>query len=345
MKILKKQIAIIGAGAMGTALAVLISKNKKGRVKLWDRDAEVIKKIEKTRKNIGFLGPEIKIPKDVFPCFDLRKTIEGTDLILLAVPSFAIREVCKKIYNLGHQKKFNNKKLAPILMVSKGLEKETSLLPFQIVEEILEKKDILHLTWSGFAQEITGENKRTEILASRNKDLAKKFKNLFETDWLKISISSDLVGVQLGGALKNVAVIGIGLADKGDQKIKNKLIRESVREMIILGEKMGAEKETFEGPAGKVNLELSSDSRSRNYRWGKALFEKSVEEVQKDLKRKLVTLEGLNTTWGVHQLVKKYRLKLPIIDEVYKVIYKKKNPKKSAIKLIKLVENKRTSLI
>jgi len=315
----KKQISIIGAGAMGQAIAVLIAENKKGKVRLWDRNSRLINKI-KMERGINF-------PEEIELVTDLSKTVEGSDLIILAVPSSAIRDVCQKIS--GYH-------LSPILMISKGMERKTSLLPFQVAKEVLKKNDILHLSWSRFAEDIYKKIPTTEILASEDEDLLKRFPSFFETGWLKISTSTDLLGIQLAGALKNVIVIGMGLAERKNSKIKENLIEEGVREMIRLGKAMGAKKESFEGPAGRINLELSANLRSRNYCLGQTLFEKDRAETQKELKEKRITVEGLDTTWAIYRLTKKYGLELPMIEEVYKVIYEGKDPKMSAENLINL---------
>jgi len=327
----KKTVSILGAGAMGWAIAFLLSTYQKGKVKVWDRDSELISELKSTRKNIKYSDPDIKLPGEVFLLTNLGEAIEGSDLTVLAVPSFVVREVCQRISGFS---------LPPILMISKGMEKETSLLPFQVVEEVLEKKDILHLTGVGFAKEVHKKIPVTEALASRDEILLRGIKGFFETDWLTIKTSTDLFGVQLAGALKNVMVIGIGVAEgQGENlEIRTGLIREGIREMIELGKVMGADEETFWGPAGKGDLEISADPLSRNYRLGQALFEKGLDEVQKDLKEKGVTVEGFHTAWAAYQLAKKHDVQLPIVEEVYGVIYENKNPEVSAERLIKLAE-------
>lgn len=327
----KKTVSILGAGAMGWAIAFLISTYRKGKVKLWDRDPKLISELKETRKNTKYSDPDIELPKEVLLLTDLEATIRDSNLVLLAVPSFAVRETCQKISGFP---------LPPILMISKGMERETSLLPFQIVEEILGKKDILHLTGVGFAKEVHKKIPVTEALASRDKNLLREIKDFFETDWLTIKTSADLLGVQLAGALKNVMVIGIGLAEDGEEnpEVKTKLIEEGFQEMIRLGEVMGANEETFWGPAGKGDLEISADPLSRNYRLGQALLEKGLNEVQKDLKERGITVEGFHTAQAAYQLAKKHRVRLPLIEEVYKVIYEGKSPELSAKELIKLAK-------
>jgi len=328
----KKTVSILGAGAMGWAIAFLISTYQKGKVRLWDRNSELISEAKRTRKNSKYSDPDIRLPEDVLLFTSLAETIQGSDLVILAVPSFVVREVCQKISGFS---------LPQILMISKGMEKETSLLPFQIVEEVLKKKDILHLTGVGFAKEVHKKIPIVEVLVSRNESLLRETRGFFETDWLTIKTSADLLGAQLGGALKNVMVIGIGLAEGGKEnpEVRAKLVNEGIQEMIKLGKVMGADEETFRGPAGKGDLELSADPLSRNYRLGQALFEKGLNEVQDDLEERGITVEGFHTAWAAYQLVKKHRVRLPLVEEVYKVIYKGRSPESSVKELIKLTEH------
>ena len=222
------------------------------------------------------------------------------------------------------------------------MEKETGLLPFQIAQELLGKIDILHLTGAGYGKEVHKKIPTTEALASKNEDLLEKVRKLLETDWLTIKTSTDLLGTQLGGALKNAMVIGIGMAEgQGeDLEIRTGLIQEGVREMIELGKVMGANEETFLGPAGKGDLEISANPLSRNYHLGQSLFEKGIDETQKDLQEKGVTVEGFHTAFAARNLAKKYGVKLPIIEEVYGVIYERKSSKLSAERLSRLAKQK-----
>lgn len=327
----KKTISILGAGAMGWGIAYILSDYKRAIVKVWDRDAQLVEEAARTRQNPKYSDPAILMPEEVALSTNLETSLEGSDLVLLAVPSFAVREMCQKIARFS---------LPSILMMSKGMEKDTSLLPFQVVEEVLEKRDILHLTGAGYGKEVHKKIPVTEALASKNENLLKEVKNLLETDWLTIAPSTDLLGTQLAGALKNAMVIGIGLAEGGKQnrELRAKLIEEGVQEMIKLGKAMGAKEETFWGPAGKGDLEISADPLSRNYRLGQSLLEKEIDKVQKELREKGITVEGFHTVWAVRQLTKKHELELPILEEVYSVIYERKNPKTAANKLIRLAQ-------
>ena len=325
----KKTVSILGAGAMGWGIAYILSTYQKAEVKVWDRDPQLISEAKRTRQNLKNSDSAIMLPEEVLLSDDLKEAVNGSDVVLLAVPSFAVREMCRKISGFT---------FSSLLMISKGMEKDTSLLPFQVAEEVLGKIDILHLTGAGYGKEVHKKVPATEVLACRNENLLKEIKGLFETDWLTIKTSTDLLGAQLAGALKNVMVIGIGLAEaeKENPTLKTKLIQESIKEMIKLGKAMGADEETFWGPAGKGDLEISADPLSRNYRLGQSLAEKGINEVQKELKEKGITVEGFHTAWAAYRLAKTKNVQLLIIEEVYKVIYEKKSPKASAESLIRL---------
>jgi len=327
----KKTVSILGAGAMGWGIAHILSTYQKAEVKVWDRDSQLINEAKKTRQNLKHSDPAITLPREVLLSDNLEEITNGSYLTLLAVPSFAVREMCQKISGFT---------FSALLMISKGMEKNTSLLPFQVAEEVLGKIDILHLTGAGYGKKVHKKIPATEALACRNENLLKEIKSLFETDWLAIKTSTDLLGTQLAGALKNVMVIGIGLAETGKENpaLKNKLIEECVKEMILLGKIMGADEKTFWGPAGMGDLEISADSLSRNYRLGQSLIGKGIDKVQEELKEKGITIEGFHTAWAAYQLVKNKNVRLPIIEEIYGVIYEKKSPRASAEKLKKLTE-------
>jgi len=316
---------------MGWGIGYILSTYQKAIVKIWDRDPNLISEAKKTRQNPKYSDPAIVLPEEVLLSNNLEKVVNDSDLVLLAVPSFAVREMCQRISSFS---------FPSLLMISKGMEKDTSLLPFQVAEEVLGKIDILHLTGAGYGKSVHQKIPTTEALASRNENLLKEVKNLLETDWLTIKISTDLLGIQLAGALKNVMVIGIGMAlgSKENQEVKAKLIEEGVQEMIRLGKVMGAKEETFWGPAGKGDLEISADPLSRNYRLGQALFEKGLTEVQRDLNEKGTTVEGFHTAFAAHQLAKKYRVPLPMVEEVYNVIFEGKNSKAAQEKIISLTK-------
>lgn len=330
-----KHTGILGAGQMGSGMAFLLSRYRDLPVTIWDRNPEIVRSIQESRKSPHL--PGCSLPKEIKVVSDIGEAVQDINLLVLAVPSFAVREMCQRLAVVGTS-------LPAILMISKGIEKETSLLPFQIVRELLGQENILHLSGIGYPKELEKETPVTESLAASSEQLLEEFGDLFETHFIKIERITDLLGAQLGGALKNVIVIGIGMATAQERRpeIKTQLISRfiplGVEEMVRLGQAMGAETKTFEGPAGRGDLEISADPLSRNFRLGQDIFQKGVEEVRKDLIDNNKTVEGLLTAFAVHQLAVEHKVSLPIIEAVYSVIYEGRNPKQSAEDLMSLVK-------
>ena len=327
------KILILEPGAWGTALGILLSR--KNKVNFWYEDSILSAKISKVRENEKL--PGIKIPEKIFISADLKKIIPDSDLIIIASPSFNFRKTLLKIKN------FRN--LPPLLGIAKGIEKETLKLPSQIVEEILPNHPYAHLSGPGFAREIAKGKPAKEIVASQNRSLFKKLKEIFQIKPLKIFTTTDLIGVQLAGAFKNSLAIGISLVEADMEnpeveKIRPKLIEAGLEEMIKIGKVMGGKRKTFLGPAGKGDLILTSTSPlSRNFQFGKNLL-LNAEKMRQDIKKRKITVEGFDSTFALYKLGKIYKLDLPMINGVYKVIYKKTFPEKTIKNLMKLIETK-----
>jgi len=289
-------IGILGGGQWGTALGEKLSQNSK--IKIYSRD------LKTTSKRIGKLNYFSQIEK-----------VKGSNLIIIAVPSFAVREVLEKF------KPFYSGQ--PILGLSKGIEKETGYLSHQIVEELLGKVKYAHLSGPSFASEVL-KNLPTKVSLALNFNHKKYFKEFFELSNFKIELTQDLIGVEVGGAFKNVIAIMAGICDglNYGHNFRGSLILEGFKEMIKLGERLGASKETFFGAAGLGDLILTSTSlQSRNYRCGLNLAKRG--EILKN-----ETVEGIHTAFAVYHLAKKLSLSLPVAESVFKIIYQNKSPKK-----------------
>jgi len=326
-----KKVAILEPGAWGTALGILLSK--KNTVNFWYEDSVLSVKIDKFRENEKL--PGIKIPKKIFISSDLEKTINNANLVLVASPSFNFRKTLSEIKNF--------KNLPPLLGIAKGIEKETLKVPSQIAEEIFGKIPYAHLSGPGFAKEIIRGKSAKEVIASRDEKFLKQLEELFRIKPLEISTTTDLVGVQLAGALKNTLSIGISLAEAGledseIEKIKRGLIYLGLREMIKIGKVMGAEKETFLGPAGLGDLILTSTSPlSRNFQFGQNLL-LDANKMRRDIIERKITVEGFDNVFALHKLGRMYKLDLPMINEIYKVIYKKTSSKRVVKNLTDLIK-------
>ena len=315
-----KKVAILEPGAWGTALGILLSK--RNEVSFWYENSELSTKLSKFRENERLSG--IKIPGKIFILSDLRKIIEKANLIIVASPSFNFRKTLLSLKSFGN--------LPPILGIAKGIEKETLKVPSQIVEEIFGKIPYAHLSGPGFAKEIIRGKSAKEVIASRDEKFLKQLEELFKIKPLEISTTTDLVGVQLAGALKNALSIGISLAEAGFkdseiEKIKRGLIYLGLKEMIKIGKVMGASRKTFLGPAGLGDLILTSTSPlSRNFQFGQNLL-LDAARMRKEIKERKITVEGFDSAQALYNLGKIHKLDLPMIKEIYKLIYKKTSPK------------------
>jgi len=324
-----KKITILEPGAWGLTLGILLSK--KNEVRFWYENPAISLKSAKFRENDRL--PGIKIPRNIFISSELRKVIKKADLIIIASPSFNFRKTLLAL------KSFEN--LPPLLGIAKGIEKETLKVPSQIVEELLGNTSYAHLSGPGFARQIIRGKPAKEVMASRNKKFLKQLKELFKIKPLRVSTTTDLIGVQLAGALKNALAIGISLVEAGRQglevkKIKKGLVQLGLEEMIKIGKVMGAKRKTFLGPAGLGDLILTSTNPlSRNFQFGQALFS-NAKKLRKEIIERKITIEGFDNIFAFHKLGKIHRLDLPMINEIYKVIYKKTAPGKAVKNLTNL---------
>ena len=331
-----KKVAILEPGAWGTALGILLSK--KSDVSFWYENRELALKLSRARENERL--PGIKIPGKIFILSDLRKAIKEADLIIVASPSFNFRKTLTKLKKCIGDTYINCPSLVGI---AKGIEKETLKVPSQIAEEIFGKIPYAHLSGPGFAKEIIRGKSAKEVIASRDEKFLKQLEELFQIKPLEISTTTDLVGVQLAGALKNTLSIGISLAEAGledseIEKIKRGLIYLGLREMIKIGKVMGAEKETFLGPAGLGDLILTSTSPlSRNFQFGQNLL-LDANKMRRDIIERKITVEGFDNVFALHKLGRMYKLDLPMINEIYKVIYKKTSSKRVVKNLTDLIK-------
>lgn len=330
-------ILILEPGAWGTALGIILSR--KNKVSFWYRDKKLAFKISKNRKNEKLTG--IKIPEKILISSDLGEVLKNTELIIIASPSFNFRHLLLNLKKYIGQAHVNWP--VPLLGIAKGIEKATLKLPSQIAEEIFPSFPYAHLSGPGFASEIIRGKPAEEVIASKNKTLLKKLKVIFKIRPLKILTTTDSIGIQLAGAIKNSLAIGISLAEAAREdskinKIRQKLIEAGLKEMIKIGKKLKGKKETFLGPAGLGDLILTSSNRlSRNFQFGKNLY-LDAEKMRQNIRERKITVEGFDSVWALHKLGKKYKLDLPMVGGIYQVIYQKASPKETIKNLIKMAK-------
>ena len=316
------RITVLGAGAWGTALAKILQENGNA-VTLWDKDADLLAQIQRG-KNEKYL-PSIKLPNDWKTEVDFKKSIGGAECVVLAIPSQAFREVSEKLK--GHPGIF--------VSVTKGIEFETGETMSRILREIAPANRVAALSGPSFAREVVLGIPTTVVCACESDGTAKTVQGLFHRPEFRIYRSTDILGVEYGGALKNVIAIAAGVSDGlgyGDNT-KAGLVTRALSEMRRLGMACGAQPETFAGLSGLGDLMLTCFSKqSRNRELGERLGGgESIEKIQASHPK---LAEGYPTARSAHKLAQEKKISVPIIDEVHAMLYEGKNPKLAVRDLI-----------
>lgn len=321
-----EKITFIGAGSFGTALSVMLSK-KGYDVKMWDRNPLTIDDINIKRENIRYLS-NITIPSNVYATCDLKEAIEDSKIIVLAVPSHAIREVCCKIKPFTHDYQI-------IVNIAKGIEEGTHKRLSQIVEEEIPVNPVVVLSGPSHAEEVSRDLPTTLVAASKNSTYAMYIQEVFTTDKLRVYTNDDIVGVEIGAAVKNIIALAAGVSDGigyGDNT-KAALMTRGVREIKRIGEKLGGKKETFSGLTGIGDLIVTCTSmHSRNRRAGILIgegisFEKAIEEIG-------MVVEGVKACKAFYELKEELGVSMPITDALYNVLFNEKEPKDAVYELM-----------
>ena len=316
------KITVLGAGAWGTALAKILQENGNA-VTLWDKDGDLLQLVQRG-KNEKYL-PGVALPDDWKTQTDFKSAIGGAECVVLASPSQAFREVTAKLK--GHPGIF--------VSVTKGIEFETGDTMSRILREQAPADRVVALSGPSFAREVALGIPTTIVCACESDGTAKTVQGLFHRPEFRIYRSTDILGVEYGGALKNVIAIGAGVGDGlgyGDNT-KAGLISRALSEMKRLGVSCGAKPETFNGLSGLGDLMLTCFSRqSRNRDLGERLGRGETIETIVASHPKLA--EGYPTARSAHRLAKEKKVATPIIDEVHAMLYEGKNPKLAVRDLI-----------
>ncbi|MBT8386467.1 MAG: NAD(P)H-dependent glycerol-3-phosphate dehydrogenase [Ignavibacteria bacterium] len=322
-------ISVLGAGGWGTTLGILLHYNGHN-VTLWEYRKSYANKLNKKRENVDLL-PGIKIPKEIKITNNLEESTTNQHLIVLAVPSQFLRGAVKKI-------KFQNIKDVILVSVAKGIEKNTLLTMSQMLKDVhpsLMDEQIGVLSGPSHAEEVAKRIPTTVTAASTSLDTAKTIQAAFTTSYFRVYSSTDILGVELGGAFKNVIAIGAGIIDgaKFGDNTKAAIMTRGVAEISRLGLAMGARSETFTGLSGMGDLIVTCMSRhSRNRYVGEQIGAgKKLKQVLKSME---MVAEGVETSRSASQLAKKHNVDTPITNEVYKILFEDKDPIKATTDLM-----------
>lgn len=320
---------MIGSGSWGTALAVLLGK-KGYPVKLWARRPELAQAIEQSRENTQYL-PGVGLPDSINTTSDIAEALVGAEAIVLAVPSAGVREVLALLKDSGPMETL-------LIHAGKGLESETGLRGSEVVAEVLGQRlgaECVALSGPNLAVELAHDVPTATVVASASTENAIKAQALFSSPSLRVYRNSDIAGVELGGALKNVLAIGAGISDGlgfGDNT-KATLVTRGLVEMTRLGVALGADSKTFTGLSGVGDLMATSASRlSRNLRLGLMLGEGSG--LQDSLKSLGQVAEGMPTCEAAFQLSRRLGISMPITEQIHAVLYDGKSPKQAVFDLM-----------
>ena len=314
------QIAVLGAGSWGTTLAILLAGNSHA-VTLWSHKPEHVEEIRATRENPRFL-PGVTIPQSISVTNDLQQAIHGAGLIVAAVPAQFLRSVAQQIK--GHD--FSNVR---IVNVAKGIENGSLMRMSEVLLDTLPTLDLDNIsTLSGpsFAEEVARKVPTTVVAGSPNLDTARFTQSVFMTPYFRVYSSDDLLGVELGGSIKNVIAIGAGIADGagfGDNT-KAAIMTRATAELSRLGTALGAQPRTFAGLSGIGDLIVTCMSRhSRNRHVGEQIGK--GRKLSAILGEMVMVAEGVASTKSVHALGTQYKVELPLVNEVYGVLFEEKD--------------------
>ncbi len=314
------QFAVLGDGAWGTAIALLLARNPRHRVILWSAREDNGRILRERRENVRLL-PGVPIPESVELTTDIARAAGGADLWIAAIPTVYLRETLRRIAPALRADK-------PVLSLAKGLEVDTFLRPTEIIRQVLGVRHGAVLSGPSHAEEVSRGMPASLVAASADLDLARWLQQSFSSERFRVYTSLDVVGVELAGALKNVVGIAAGISDGlgfGDNA-KSALLTRGLVEMARFGVALGADHETFFGLAGMGDLITTCISRhGRNRQVGERLAR--GEKLAGILGSMSMVAEGVYTARSVHQRATRMGIEMPITSEVYRVLYEDKDPR------------------
>ncbi|MGM0452079.1 MAG: NAD(P)H-dependent glycerol-3-phosphate dehydrogenase [Thermodesulfobacteriota bacterium] len=321
------KIGVVGAGSWGTALADLLGSKGYG-IDLWAYEAEVADSINSANENKMFL-PGIVLSQNVVATNDLSAAVAGKDLVLLVVPSHVMRSVAADAAAVISDR-------AIVVSAAKGIENETRLTMSGVLAEILPHADRLAvLSGPSFAKEVAQKSPTVVTAAATGNEVARDVQQVFSTSYFRVYTNPDLIGVELGGAVKNVIAIASGIVDGLGLGLNSRaaLITRGLTEIRRLGIRLGANPHTFAGLAGVGDLMLTcTGALSRNHTVGVKIGEgKKLADILSEMR---MVAEGVKTAKSVYNLSRKLDVEMPIAQAVFSVLYESLDPKDAVYQLM-----------
>lgn len=315
------KITVLGAGGWGTTLAILLYRNGHSVI-LWEYNPEYAETLQEYRENFYYL-PKVKIPAQIKITSDLFKAVHNRDILLITTPTQYIRNNLKPL--TGYLLKDE-----VVVSASKGIENDTLMFVSEIITDIFKfsnKPRIVSLSGPSHAEEVSRKIPTAIVSASANSYDAKLVQKVFSNNYFRVYTSSDIKGTEIGGALKNVIAIAAGISDGagfGDNT-KAAIMTRGINEIMRLGVKLKAKRETFFGLSGIGDLIVTCSSKhSRNRYVGEQLgMGKKLSNILSEMK---MVAEGVATTKSARDLASRKGVDMPIVEQVYDILFKDKNP-------------------
>ncbi|PIC87778.1 NAD(P)H-dependent glycerol-3-phosphate dehydrogenase [Sporosarcina sp. P20a] len=311
-----EKVSIIGAGSWGTALAVVLAENGHDSL-IWTRRAEQADEIHNQHTNNRYL-PDVKLPDNLNSTNELHMAVQHAKTIILAVPTVAMRETCRHIQELLTEP-------VTFVHVSKGIDPDSLERISEIIADEIDetlREAIVVLSGPSHAEEVVLRHPTTVAVASSDMEAAERIQDLFMSQYFRVYTNKDVIGVELGGALKNVIALAAGISDGlgyGDNA-KAALITRGLAEITRLGVKMGADQQTFSGLTGLGDLVVTCTSvHSRNWRAGNLLGKgQPLERVTEEMG---MVIEGVRTTKASFQLAQQFDVNMPLTEALYSILF------------------------
>lgn len=318
---------VLGAGAMGTACAWILARQRSTEVRLWARNETFARHIDETRENSRLL-PHVKLPIGIRVTADPVEALQNTDVIIVCIPTRGLREAISQLAPLIPSS-------ALIVSAIKGIENGTLLRPSQMIQQLIGQRPVVVLGGPCHAEEITQKKPASIVAACDSLIAAEQIQALLSTEFLRVYANADQIGVELGGALKNVIAIAAGICDGlefGDNA-KAALITRGLAEMVRFGAALGADRKTFYGLAGLGDLVTTCNSpHSRNRYVGEGLGRgRSLTAIQDSMS---AVAEGVLTAKSVHQISEERCIDMPIASQVYRVLFENRSPREATVELM-----------
>lgn len=327
------KVTFLGGGSFGTALAVVLAE-KDNIVNIYNRDKKVVDEINIKRTNEKYMK-DLIIPENVTAFVDISEAIEGADYIVLSVPSHVIRSMCRSIKDILP-------KNIPIISIAKGIEEDSDKRLSSVIREELQNP-IVVLSGPSHAEEIAMKLPTTLVSTSEDMKYAFEVQDLFMTPNLRIYTNDDIIGVEIGGAVKNVIALAAGVLEGlgyGDNT-KAALMTRGMKEISRIGIALGGKLETFYGLTGMGDLIVTCTSKhSRNRRAGFLIG--SGESLNEALSEVGMVVEGVKACKAFYQLKERIGVSMPITDGLYKVLFENKQPKEIVDNL--MIRSKKSEL-